>query len=106
MNSDKNTTMNADKTQNQTHGEFGRDLNLKAQAELMEYVIDTYFTTVNYYTLYKGLSWAEISWLAEEEEEETQKKLETEELKKTLSVRKDLHDQGLYELEEGEELEL
>ena len=100
MNSDKNTTMNSNNTQNQTQDEFGRDLTLKAQAELIEYVVDTYFAR------FKGLSWAEIDWLVEEEEEEAQKNLETEELKKTLSVRKELHNQGLYELEEGEELEL
>ena len=105
INDNKNNNMNANNTENQSHDEFGRDLTLKAQAELMEYVILTYFTD-NYYNRYKGMSWAEIEWLEEEEEEEAKRKLETDQLKKTLSARKELHNQGLYELEEGEELEL
>ena len=113
MNYDKsktmNTTQNQTQKQTQTNEELQRELTLKAQAELIEYVMETYFNVDDafpYYNRYKGMSWAEIDYLLEEEEEEAQKKIETDELRKTLSVRKELHNQGLYELEEGEELDL
>jgi hypothetical protein len=86
--------------------EFGRDLSLKPEKQVTSIFDD-------YYARFKGMSWAEISYLIEEEEEVERKKeeekvmqAEREELCKTLAERKQLHQQGLYELEEGEELEM
>ena len=86
--------------------EFGRDLSLKTK----QYNFNSIFC--DYFDHLRGLSWAEINWLLEEEEEaeqtkkESEKRLaEREELRQTLVERKKLHEAGLYELEEGEELE-
>ena len=48
------------------------------------------------------MKWIDIEWLLEEEEEEETRK---ENLQKVLAQRKDLITKGVYELEEGEELE-
>jgi len=86
--------------------EFGRDLSLKPEKQVTS-LFDEYIAR------FKGMSWAEISYLIEdEEEEERQKELdkvkqaEREELRKALAERKQLYEQGLYELEEGEELDM
>ena len=85
--------------------EFGRDLSLKPKN----------YKPINlgFLERYKGMSWAEIGWLIDEEEEAEQAKknaekklLEREELRQALAQRKKLHQQGLYELEEGEELDI
>ena len=47
------------------------------------------------------MSWAEINWLVEDEEEQANKT----ELQKLHDERKRLYAQGLYELEEGEVLD-
>jgi hypothetical protein len=52
------------------------------------------------------MSWAEINWFIEDEEEEERKKAERVELLKAHEERKKLYQQGLYELEEGEELDM
>ena len=84
--------------------EFGRDLSLKQAPR--EYLNDLL-------KRFRGMSWAEINWLTEEEEEaeqikkDAEKKLaEREELRKTHAERKKLYQQGLYDLEEGEELDM
>jgi hypothetical protein len=86
--------------------EYGRDLLLKPQ-KLANSLFGDYFAR------FKGMSWAEINWLLEDEEEVERKKqeeevliAEREQLCKALTERKQLHQQGLYELEEGEELEM
>jgi hypothetical protein len=86
--------------------EFGRDLSLKPEKQVTSLfggALDRF----------KGMSWAEICYLIEdEEEEEVQreqdkvKQVEREELRKALAERKQLYEQGLYELEEGEELDM
>jgi DNA-binding transcriptional MerR regulator len=86
--------------------EFGRDLSLKQEKQVTSLFGE-------YTARFKGMSWAEITWLLEDEEEEERqreqykvKQAESEELRKALAERKQLHQQGLYELEEGEELEM
>ena len=96
--------------------EFGRDLSLKIkkptqvdtqldahQVKENEKAINEF---TNYLSRFKGMSWADISDMVEEEEEEEKRKVETEELRKVLEQRKELLKKGLYELEEGEELDL
>ena len=69
--------------------EFGRDLSLKKS--LFDDLLSRF----------KGMSWAEINWLVEDEEEQANKT----ELQKLHDERKRLYAQGLYELEEGEVLD-
>ena len=78
--------------------EFGRDLSLKPK----EYkpLFDDYLVR------FKGMSWADINYLIEDEEEAERKKAERVELLKAHEERKKLYQQGLYELEEGEELDM
>lgn len=60
---------------------------------------------LDYVNKYKGMSWAEISYL-EEEEEEHRLELEAEKKRKDeLEIRRILYAKGEYELEEGEILE-
>jgi len=80
--------------------EFGRDLSLKPK----QYDFKSIFGTT--LDRYKGMSWAEINWLIEDEEEEERKAAERVELLKAHEERKKLYQQGLYELEEGEELDM
>lgn len=79
--------------------EFGRDLSLRYTKEYKSIFGD-------YLARFQGMSWADITYLQEEEEERAKKNVELEEYRKTLLARKELHKKGLYELEEGEELEL
>ena len=93
--------------------EFGRDLSLKPEKQVTSIfggALDRF----------KGMSWADICYLIEDEEEEERQKeeevrkreedkvrqAEREELRKALAERKQLYEQGLYELEEGEELDM
>ena len=93
--------------------EFGRDLSLKPEKQVTSIfggALDRF----------KGMSWADICYLIEDEEEEERQKeeeerqkevnkvkqAEREELRKALAERKKLYEQGLYELEEGEELDM
>jgi 16S rRNA C1402 (ribose-2'-O) methylase RsmI len=101
------------KTAENNIDEFGRDLSLKPEKQVTS-------TFSDYFARFKGMSWNEIGWLIEDEEEEERKKeeeerrkkqekvmqAEREELCKALSERKQLHEKGLYELEEGEEIEM
>lgn len=91
--------------------EFGRDLslrnkeNLKAAEDFIGY----------YLSKYKGMSWADMTYAIEEEEEEElrkleeQRKKEAEELrqrnKQESERRRYLYAIGEYELEEGEVFE-
>jgi hypothetical protein len=79
--------------------EFGRDLSLKPKA----YDFKSLFG--NMLDRFKGMSWADMCVLIEDEEEEEKKIAERAELRKTHDERKKLYAQGLYELEDGEELE-
>ena len=95
-----------------TVDEFGRDLSLKPkQYEPIKF---------DFLDRFRGMSWAEIEWLLDEEEEAEQAKkdaeqakkdaekrlVEREELRQTLAERKKLYQAGLYDLEEGEELDM
>jgi len=75
--------------------EFGRDLSLKTK--------QTNNMICDYLARFKGMSWAEITWLIEEEEEAERRLVEKE---KARDQRKKLFQQGLYELEDGEELDI
>jgi hypothetical protein len=107
---------NAKMTSNNNNiDEFGRDLSLKIQKPVQ---VETPILTqeeenakaasnfTSYLARFKGMSWADISDMIEEEEEDERKKVETEELRKVLAERKELLQKGLYDLEEGEELEI
>ena len=85
-----------------TIDEFGRDLSLKTRNSMFG----------DYFARFTGMSWAEMNDILEDEEEE-EKMLENkknqdayrENLLKVLTERKELVEKGLYELEEGEELD-
>jgi hypothetical protein len=94
-------------TQN-TIDEFGRDLSLKYPVYKP--------ITCDYLKKFEGMSWAEITFLGEEEEEEEKrlKKEIADEIKRQCEmaarkqeaiIKRQLLDQGLYELEEGEVFE-
>ena len=75
---------------------FGRDVSLKYQYQTM-------------LTKFQGMSWSDISFTIEDEEAiklQQKKAADREELIKVLAERKKLVEQGLYELEEGEVVEL
>jgi len=80
--------------------EFGRDLSLKPKQ------YDFKFELSKYLDRFRGMSWAEICYLVEDEEEEMKKQAEREEFRQTLAERKKLVQQGLYELEDGEVVDL
>jgi hypothetical protein len=79
--------------------EFGRDLSLKPK----QYDFKTIFSNVM--DRFKGMSWVEINWLLEDEEELESKQAERAQLQKVHEELKKLYAQGLYELEDGEELD-
>lgn len=54
---------------------------------------------------FKGMSWAEITWLVEEEEEAEQALAKEKEMRELAAKRKELLAKNQYELEEGEILE-
>jgi len=92
---------NANTTQSNID-EFGRDLSLKPKKQVTSIFGDLL-------ERFKGMSWAEMAYLIEDEEEdekEKERQTEREELRKVLAERKQLHQQGRYELEEGEELDM
>ena len=101
---------------NENIDEFGRDLSLKSQKQVhVEAKVVSQVEEENakaasdfslYISLFKGMSWVDIDEIVEEEEEEEKRRVETEELRKVLAERKELLKKGLYELEEGEELDL
>lgn len=86
-----------------TIDEFGRDLTLKTRNSMFG----------DYFARFTGMSWAEMNDILEDEEEE-EKMLENkkkdhsdrENLLKVITERRELVEKGLYELEEGEELDL
>ena len=89
--------------------DFGRDLSLKPkQYEPIK---------SDFLDRFRGMSWVEMSYLLDDEEEaikdaeqakkDAEKRLvEREELRQTLVERKKLYQAGLYDLEEGEELDM
>ena len=87
-------------SQNNNIDEFGRDLSLKPKTPPANSVFDEYFAR------FKGMSWVEIDEIAEEEEQEEIEKSDRVEFLKVLAERKNLLQKGLYELEEGEEVDL
>jgi len=85
--------------------EFGRDVTLRKQESLFD---NNTILSQDIMERYKKMSWAEISWEIEEEEERI-KEIEENERQKVYkaidSERKELLTEGKYELEEGEILE-
>ena len=91
--------------------EFGRDLSLKSYSNPT-----TNPNPFNFLERFKGMSWAEISYMVEEEEEEEermkqeeqrmkqeeQRMKHEEEVKKVIQERRLLRQQGMYEMEDGE----
>ena len=110
---------NAITTQNNID-EFGRDLSLKLEKSVTSFIYGSSLAARFQVARFKGMSWADITYLIEEEEEEEKQReaeekqreedkvrqVKTEELRKILAVRKQLHQKGLYELEDGEELDI
>ena len=95
-------------TTEQTIDEFGRDLSLKYPVYKP--------ITCDYLKRFKGMSWAEITDLIEEEEEEEkrlqqeiaqeiQRQCELASRRQEAVVKRQLLEQGLYDLEEGEVFE-
>lgn len=89
-----------------TIDEFGRDLSLKSQPNTNSIFGD-------YFARFKGMSWVDINDILEYEEEqekmkedEKKMKADRENLFKVIAERKELVKKGLYELEDGEELDL
>lgn len=79
-------------TNNYKMDEFGRDVSLKQQ--------------FNYLSKFKGMKWEEICFVVEDEEARQKNAAKKEELRKIMEYRKRLVDQGLYDLEEGEIVEM
>ena len=80
--------------------EFGRDLSLKPKP------INTNW---NFLERFKTMSWAEICYLEEEEEEEKERIKQEEErikheeeIKKLVQERRPLREKSMYEIEHGE----
>jgi hypothetical protein len=59
----------------------------------------------NYLARFRGMSWAEISYLVEEEEEAERALAKATEMRALATKRRELFAKGDYELEEGEILE-
>ena len=76
---------------------FGRDLSLKYKR------YEPLFT--DYVARFKCMSWAEVCFLVEDEEQVERKQVRQAHFTKIHDERKRLYAQGLYELEEGEELD-
>jgi hypothetical protein len=81
---------------NQNIDEFGRDLSLKK--DITEFM--------NWFERFKRMSWADIHYCMEEEEEREKIIAIKEKFRRLHEVRKELLKKGLYQLEEGEELDL
>ncbi len=81
--------------------EFGRDLSLKNRNSN-----SNNNPQCNFLARFANLSWAEIGYLIDEDDEKEEKKERQEELRKDLAERKRLYEKGLYELEEGEVIDM
>ena len=77
--------------------EFGRDVSLRLRIRPSTNTIIS-----SYLHIYKNMSWADITYRLEEEEEEKQKTQIREEI---INKHRQLYLAGNYEIEEGEELE-
>ena len=76
--------------------EFGRDVSLRPLRPSTNIIITSYLHK------YKNMSWADITYLLEEEEEEKHKNKIRQEI---IHKHRQLYLAGNYEIEEGEELE-
>jgi N-methylhydantoinase B/oxoprolinase/acetone carboxylase alpha subunit len=90
--------------------EFGRDMLLRNPKHVQDHQAYTYITSIR--KLLETMSWAELTFLEEEEEERKKEELEKLEQKKQAEKnkkhdlqRKTLLVQGKYELEDGEVVE-
>jgi hypothetical protein len=54
---------------------------------------------------FKGMSWIDIDYMLEDEEEDQKQLIKKETLQTLILERKELYSKGEYELEDGEELE-
>lgn len=68
-------------------------------------IIETDFMADFYNMLKKGMSWAEICYELDEEEERQEKEAKQKDLEEKMLERRRLYAIGEYELEEGEILE-
>jgi len=78
--------------------EFGRDVSLRT----LPLRLPTNAIISSYLNKYKNMSWADITYILEEEEEEKQK---TQARQEIIHKHRQLYLTGNYEIEEGEELE-
>ena len=83
---------------NKNNDEFGRDLALKNKQAADDFIAEIY-------RKYYGMSWSEIIFAIEDEEEEKELKKLQEKNKQNMEYRRYLYNIGNYELEEGEILE-
>jgi hypothetical protein len=85
---------------------FGRDNSLRKQQTPAPNVSGAYDDMLSTYAYdasrFKGMSWAEITFLAEEEEEEELRKKDEELKKKDAERKKICETTATYDLEDGE----
>jgi hypothetical protein len=78
--------------------EFGRDLSTRAYQKFYASAMETK-------RKYAGMSWAEITFMEEEAEEEENRKKEAVRMRKVDKERRLMYIMGNYELEDGEVFE-
>ena len=89
--------------------EFGRDISLKFYSNpTTNPNLNPTPNPFNFLERFKGMSWAEISYMVEEEEEEEERMKQEEErmkheeeVKKVIQERRLLRQKGMYEMEDG-----
>jgi hypothetical protein len=81
--------------------EFGRDLSLKSEMIFKKYMA----LSDELFGRFKGMSWIDIDYMLEDEEEDQKQLIKKETLQTLILERKELYSKGEYELEDGEELE-
>lgn len=89
-------------TDSLTIDEFGRDLSLKSEMILKRYMA----LSDELFGRFRGMSWIDIEYMLEDEEEEEKQLIQNETLQKLIQERKELYSKGEYDLEDGEEMEL
>ena len=89
-------------TDSLTIDEFGRDLSLKSEMILKRYMA----LSDELFGRFRGMSWLDIEYMLEDEEEEEKQLIQNETLQKLIQERKELYSKGEYDLEDGEEMEL
>jgi hypothetical protein len=85
---------------------FGRELSLKNKQHKPLFSADCVASFNVCVARFNGMSWSDVCYLIDDEAEQERKQADRVELHKIHEARKQLYQQGLYELEEGEELEM